>query len=162
MSVRSIKTGQRISINQRGFSFWSIVQLCGMLICGMIVFIGMMFYHTHDWDVTSPENFIPSNVAKERNKVERNKEDMIWLTEKIRYAINHPIPELHTGLKKYGSVSDTNFNTAFSTINRDKFKKLKSETQTIIQYNGLQVEGSSKPKQKMIRYEDWIDEPENQ
>ena len=157
---KSAKVGNRGLVNPRGFSFISFLQLCMLLIVAMIAFLGSLLYHSYEWDPSSPENFVPSNVVKERNKVERNKEDVDWVIGKIQYAIDHPIPELHTGLKRYGSISDTNFSTAFSTVNRDKFKKSKSEVQTGMVYNVTQVDGQSKPKQKMIKYDDWVDEPE--
>lgn len=158
MSVRSIKTGQRIIASPRGFSFWSFVQLCCLLICGLVFFIGMMFYHSHEFDQTSPENYIKSNVAKDRNQVERNQEDVEWLIGRIKYAIANPIPEQHSGLKRdgHGSINDTVFSEAFGKSIKKK------EINSGMIYGTAATESPKKSKQKMVRYEDWVDEPENQ
>ena len=136
--------------NPRGFSFISFIQLCLLLIIGMVVFIGLMFFNSDDWDPTSGKNFVPSNVAKERNKVNRNEEDINWLIGKIQNAIDNPIPELHTGLRGFNKPENLNL-FGVKIIEKKEVPVNIVNTMNIVQ---------QKPKQKMIRYEDWVDEVE--
>ena len=111
-------------ISSRGFNFKSIIQLALMLICSGVLFILSIFYHSDEWDPTSQKNFIPSDVNLEIDRSIKMNKELLVVYDKIRYAINHPVPELHSGLNKGpGSINDTKFGTAFSSINREKEKK---------------------------------------
>ena len=136
-------------MNRLQFSIKQFYQLVGILVLGLIFIIYLNIQTSNNY--TLP--YIPDakHLQIEKEKSEQLRIDLIQAKENFTWKVNHPIPELHTGLKnmwydRYGIEKDVQRNKYGAKIN-SQVKKV--EPNLIV---------PNKKQQKMIKYEDWIDE----
>lgn len=140
----------RLHINLKQFS-----QIILMLFSGLLFVIYLNIQTSKKYT----QSYIPDSkqLEIEKEKGKNLEIELAQAKERYKWKIDHPIPVQHTGLKniwydRYGIEKDVERNKYGVKINNGK--KVENTSTGLTPVGNIQV----KKQQKMIRYEDWIDE----
>lgn len=149
--------------NDRGFNVKSIYQLGILCICFCIFIISFAIYNSTDYDSSSGSNYIPTDIIKAKNdNVKFEKE---FAQAKLNYLEkqkhpNYTIRENNNKLSDYydrGGVKTSKFNKLSGR--EPENVKLSHPTQVLVNKEPKEYRDKEYKKvQKMLRYDDWIDE----
>lgn len=142
----------------------SIFQLAGMFISVLVFIIVLTVIHKKDYDTSYDFVSVGKDaILDEKRKVIQLEKDLTQAKAIYKYKMEHPTPVPQTPLRKYGyggwTVVDENkpknkFDMVIKTPTKPIINQAVS-TQTNIYNSPVQ-----RDTQKMVRYEDWVDEVE--
>lgn len=148
---------ERLTINIK-----NIIQMSALVLLSLVFIIYMAFKHSKDFDPVSPQNFIPSDIQMEKTKYANLEKDMVRVKEVMIYKMEHPTPIPYTPPRKYmygGWVNiDNTPKNSFGVV--IKKPGLGQQDKTKPNIVGVTQGVPKKQPQKMIRYDDWVDEVE--
>lgn len=142
----------------------SIFQLAGMFISVLVFIIVLTVIHKKDYDTSYDFVSVGKDaILDEKRKVIQLEKDLTQAKAFYKYKMEHPTPVPQTPLRKYGyggwTVVDENKpKNKFDMVIKTPTKPIVNQavsTQTNIYNSPVQ-----RDTQKMVRYEDWIDEVE--
>ncbi len=143
----------RLYIDLIGF-----IKLSGLILAGLIFSIGLMVVNKKDYDNTDPIHYIPTDIEAEKLKYAQLEKDVAKAKETYAWNLAHPTILPQTPPRKYTYGGWVNLDG--TTLQKNKFgmvvKDKPKVTTPVVNVNP--VSPVQKKTQKMVRYEDWVDE----
>lgn len=145
-------------MNRMTINLKVILQLIGMVVSGIIFIIILTIYHKRDCDPADPSHYVPSDIMAEKQKFIQMDKDLKVVKEQVAWNIAHPTIHPQTPPRKYTYGGWVNLDN--TPIQKNKFGmviKDKPKVATPV-VSAVPVSPVQKKTQKMVRYEDWVDE----
>ena len=142
----------------------SIFQLAGMFISGLVFIIVLSVIHKKDYDTSYDFVSVGKDaILDEKRKVIQLEKDLTQAKAIYKYKMEHPTPVPQTPLRKYGYggwtiVDENKPKNKFGMVIKTPTKPIVN--QAVSTQANMYNSPVQKKTQKMVRYEDWVDEVE--